>query len=191
MDSTLALITAYGYTILVPLAIVEGPIITVIAGFLASSGIFNPVIVYIIAISGDLIGDTIAYSIGRWGGRLLKGKLGKFLGATPEKLEAAKQRFASSHRKTIILSKVLHGIGITGLTAAGILKIPYFKYITTCVSISLVQSAILLSLGLFVGSAYVQIGKYMNYFAATTVLIGLTIAAFFLLKKLVFNKKYG
>lgn len=191
MESTLALITAYGYTILVPLSIVEGPIITVIAGFLASSGIFNPIIVYFIAILGDLIGDTIAYSIGRWGGKLLKGKLGKFFGATPEKLEMAKQKFASSHRKTILLSKIMHGIGITGLTAAGILKVPYFRYITTCLTISLIQSAILLSIGLFVGNAYIQIGKYFNYFAATTVLLGLAVAAFFLIKKFLFNKKYG
>ena len=42
MDHIVYLLTEYKYLILFPLAIVEGPIIAVIAGFLCSSGFLNP-----------------------------------------------------------------------------------------------------------------------------------------------------
>lgn len=179
----ISLLLTYKYIILVPLMIVEGPIVTLIAGFFVTLGIFNPFAVYGLAILGDITGDTIAYLIGRFGGiHLLKTRLGKFLGCTSEKLEEAKNKFQNNHKKTIVFSKIFHGFGITGLTAAGVLKINYLKYIITCISVSMVQSMIFLIVGILFGSAHQTLNKYMNYFAATTITIGICAIIFLIIR---------
>jgi len=57
MDYAFSLLLTYKYLILIPLAVVEGPIITVIAGFLITLGYMNIFLVYLIVIAGDLAGD--------------------------------------------------------------------------------------------------------------------------------------
>ena len=55
----MALIQAYGLWILAPFAILEGPIVTILAAYLAQRG-FLPVIgVYLVCIGGDLVGDAL------------------------------------------------------------------------------------------------------------------------------------
>ena len=56
----------YGYAALLPLAIIEGPAVTVFAAFLAAQGVFDVVVVYAIVVLGDLVGDVLHYAVGRW-----------------------------------------------------------------------------------------------------------------------------
>lgn len=55
------------YIFMLGLMIVEWPIVTFVAAFLASLGIFNIWIVWTIGWLGDIIGDLLFYSIGRYG----------------------------------------------------------------------------------------------------------------------------
>ena len=54
----------YGYWMMLPLMIIEGPIITIIASMLAKLGAFNIFIVFILSVAGDMIGDIILYYLG-------------------------------------------------------------------------------------------------------------------------------
>lgn len=174
----ITLLLTYKYFILLPLAIVEGPIITVVAGFLVSTGLLSIVPVYLIVLLGDVIGDTIAYSIGRFGGSTLIHRYGHRIGLTPEKLEQTKEYFKNNHGKALLFSKIFHGVGVAGLIAAGSLQIPYLRYIRICFFISALQSAIFLLIGVLFGGAYIQIQKYFDYFAATISVIVLLVTFF-------------
>ena len=182
MDPTVALLAQYGYLILFPLAIVEGPIVTVIAGFFVSMHVFNPVIAYLIVISGDFVGDTIFYALGRWGSNLVW-KRGHHVGLTKERLEYAREKFDANHRKTIVLTKLTQGIGPIGLIAAGNLRIPYRKYILTCLAVTSIQSAVFLTTGVLFGSAYATIEHYMNTFAAVVSALVLFVVFYLLIRK--------
>lgn len=174
MEQALSLLLAYKYYILMPLSIVEGPIITVMAGFLASTHLINPFIVYAVVVAGDLIGDAIFYSLGRWGAGSAH-KYGKFWGVTPERLAYARDYFSNHHHKAIITSKLAQGIGASGLVAAGVLKIPYLRYMRTCLLVSFAQCAAFLIVGLLFGSAYVKIGEYLDYFTSGITIVALII----------------
>jgi membrane protein DedA with SNARE-associated domain len=176
------LLLTYKYVILVPLAIIEGPITSVVAGFLSTSGIFNLFFVFPIMVAGDMIGDSIFYGLGRFGSGILH-KHGHRVGATPERLAEAKVYFSNNHHKALVMSKLIHGIGLSGLIVAGSLKVPYPRYIKTCTFIAIGQSLIFLTLGVFFGHAFTIIGKYLNYYAA-----GVSVIALFLLILIVFNK---
>jgi|SRR3989344_2758234 len=178
------LLLTYKYLILIPLSIIEGPIVTVIAGFLVTLKFFNLFLIYIIMVAGDVVGDGIAYSFGYFGKRFLH-----YFKITDEKLEKAKKYFNENHRKAIFASKVVYGLGTTGLITAGILHVPYKKYFKTCVLISAVQSLILIMIGVLFGHAYVVIEKYLNYYAAIGSVIVLIILLFVFIRN--YKKKIG
>src|ERR1035437_9192599 len=167
------LLLTYKYFILVPLAIIEGPIITVICGFLVTLGVFNPFVVYIVMVVGDIVGDGLIYYIG-YSGK----KFSHFFKISEEKLEKSKIFFEENHKKAIVTSELVHGIGFTGLIAAGASRVPYMRYFRTCALISVVQSFVMLILGIFFGHAYVLIGKYLNYYAAGVSVVALVIILF-------------
>ena len=186
---TVALILAYKYYVLFPLAIVEGPILAAAAGFFISTGYLNFIPVYIIVILGDVIGDFLMYAIGRFSRVALIDRFGKFFNVTPEKLEQAKEYFNQNHKKALFFSKIFHGIGVAGLIAAGSLRIPYWRFMKICLAISIFQSAFLIMLGILFGKAYIELGEYLNYYSSGTILIAIAVLIFFIFKRLKFKIK--
>lgn len=173
----------YKYIIFFPIAVIEGPIVSIIAGFLVSLKIFNIFLSYMIVLAGDAVGDTILYALGRWGGLPLIQRVGPYLGVTPVRMEKVKEQFNLRGRRAITFSKLFHGIGMAGLIAAGSLKIPYWKYISTCFFVTIFQAAAFLAIGIFFGSAYIKIGQYLDYFAAGTFIVVSIIILIIVLKK--------
>lgn len=185
MPEALALLEQYRYLILIPLAIVEGPIVIIIAGFLVSLGYFDPFLVYVIGLTGDQIGDACLYAFGRWGGKFLHSH-GSWIGVTPKRLAQAKDYFRERHLKAVTISKLVHGIGVAGLVAAGALHVPFKRYIRTALFISVIQDAAFLFIGMFFGHAYIRIGQYLDYYAAAgsvIVLAAIAFAIFWKIKK--------
>ena len=181
-DQVLQLLASYQYLILFPISVIEGPIVTIIAGFLTTIGIMKIAIVYLVVLLGDVFGDTIAYFAGRLGGVGLS-IFETFFRITPKKLEHAKRFFDTHHNKAIVASKVFYGVGTAGLIAAGVLKIPYKRYITTCFFTSVLQSAVLIFTGIIFGHLYIQIDRYLGYFVAGAIVIVLAMFVLYILYK--------
>jgi len=66
------LLLTYKYIILIQLSIIEGPILTVVCGFLVTLNVFDPIVVYVVMVLGDIAGDGLIYYIGYSGKRFLK-----------------------------------------------------------------------------------------------------------------------
>jgi membrane-associated protein len=184
MDHIVYLLTRYRYFILFPLAIVEGPILAVVAGFLCINGFLNLFIVYPIIVLGDIIGDSIVYTFGRWGVPAFIKTMAKGFGMKPGKINNVRAYFDSNPNKTISLSKVTPGIGVAGIYLAGNTKIPYERFIRICLVTSALQYIIYLGIGLLFGDAYKQIDHYLNFFEALTVTVTLSIILFYIIKSI-------
>lgn len=172
----------YKYVILFPLAIVEGPILAVVAGFLCTGGYLNLFIVYPIIVLGDIVGDTISYLFGRWGVPAFLKKVVKGFRFSPENVQSVRAYFGSNPRRTIALSKIALGIGIAGIYLAGNVRIPYHRFIRICLITSALQYVVYLSIGLLFGSAYKQISNYLDFFAASAIVILVAIILFYFVK---------
>ncbi|MDB5225745.1 MAG: hypothetical protein JWL87_697 [Candidatus Adlerbacteria bacterium] len=173
LDQIIGILETSGYLLLFPLAVMEGPIITVISGFLVSLGIFNVFIAYSIIVIGDILGDAFWYLLGRHGsGWKYTRPIEKFFGLTPERIESTRERFRTHRYKMMMASKFIHGVGSAGLVAAGMVRVPYLTFATTCLTVTMIQAALFLALGYFFGQAYGQIGQYLDYFAAAGLVIG-------------------
>jgi membrane protein DedA with SNARE-associated domain len=174
----------YKYTLLFPLAVVEGPILAVLAGWLCTTGLLNPLICYPLIVAGDITGDTICYMLGRWGGSVRYNGIRKLLGLRPGKIERVHAYFDRHPVRTISLSKLMLGIGVAGILMAGNAKIPYLKFLGICVLTSAGQYIVYLGIGLFFGEAYTRINQYLNYFASAAIVAAVAAILFFSIKSM-------
>jgi membrane protein DedA with SNARE-associated domain len=182
MDNIYNLLVQYRYLTLFPLAIVEGPIVAVIAGFLCTGGLLNLLIVYPIILAGDMIGDSLVYVFGRWGAPPFLKRMFKGLGVNSSKIYQVRSYFDLNPNKTISLSKITLGIGFAGLYIAGNAKVPYLRYIIICLITSALQYIVYLGIGLIFGAAYIQISHYLDFFSALIIVLVLAIILVCLIK---------
>ena len=153
---------AYQYWFLFPITAAEGPIVTLIAGFLVFLGSMNFWLAYAIIVAGDLAGDTIYYAIGRWGGRRLVKRWENKAGMGENKLEKLESHFKHHPAKTLVLGKLAHGLGGPVLAAAGLAKMPYSEFLLVNLLATVPKSLILLALGFYFGNAYSQVTRYLD-----------------------------
>ncbi len=99
------LILQYGYWIIFFISIPEGPIVGIIAGFLAGQGYLDPILVFVILFLGDIFGDIVHYAIGRWARHGFLDRWGKYLGAPPEKMQKIEQYFLNNQFKILAFAK--------------------------------------------------------------------------------------
>lgn len=171
-------IKSYGYMVLLPLSTIEGPTATVIAGFLAHQGYLQPMLVFLTVVTGDIIGDTLFYLFGRFGGRNFIEKYGHYFKIGKSEIEHVDEHFKKHLRKTLVLGKITHVFGFATLIAGGFFKIPFVEYITWNILPTLPKSFFFLTIGYFFGQAYDQIHLYIRY---GTLSAGILIVGFILL----------
>lgn len=182
-----SLLIHYGYLIFLPLAVIEGPIVTIVAGFLASLGYFNALAIYALAILGDLIGDTVYYVLGRRGNEyLLKRK--RFLWINIEQLKALTNHFDQHLGKSIILGKWTHFVGAPILIAAGMARVSFKKYILFNIIGTAPKIFVFLIIGYYFGQAYKRIDFYLEYAGAIIFFIIILIAIIYFLAR-IFKKE--
>ncbi len=163
----------YGYLILFPLIVVEGPIVSITAGFLSSINILNIFIVYPVVVMADLIGDIFYYSIGRWGGKRFLHKYGKFFRLNERIIDKLEAHFKKHTKKTIIIGKISHAFGAPILVSAGIARVRIYEIFWSNFVVTIPKYLILLSIGYYFGQAYVSFDKYLDYLSLVIVVIGI------------------
>jgi membrane protein DedA with SNARE-associated domain len=185
-DQIISWLLHFKYLALFPLAVIEGPIITIITGLFASLGYLNFFLAYIIIVAGDLTGDTLHYLAGRFGGRSFIDRWGKYIGADKEQVKKLEGQFAKRGDQLLFIGKMLHGLGGAFLVAAGIIKMPFNKFLFSNMLATLVKSMLLLIIGFYFGQAFRLIDSYLEKIA----LISVGLAIFlFLIYFFYFRKK--
>lgn len=153
----------YGYWIMVPLMIIEGPIITIISAMLAKLGAFNVFLVFILSVAGDMIGDIILYYLGYVFGNSFVRKIGKYLGIT-EKLVSRMEKYFQKHGgKTIFTVKSTTGLCWATFAAAGIVRMDFKKFVKYSFWGGIVWSGFLVIMGYFYGYMWVELKQYIKW----------------------------
>ncbi len=160
-DLIISWLLAYRYAIAYPLAIVEGPVLMMVSGFLVHLGFFYFWPIYLLTSAGDLTGDVIWYKIGEHGAQPLIQKYGRFVNLTEENVERAEEFFKTHQQKILFISKITMGFGfaLATLVAAGALKINFKKYMTINILGQFIWTGFLMGVGYFLGNVYTSIDK--------------------------------
>lgn len=183
LEQILLLLTTYKYYLLFPVAVIEGPIITVIAGFLVSLGHMDFLISYAVVVAGDLTGDTISYALGRWGGIKLIERLGHLIGINTTHLEKIKNQFQDKKARRIIWGKLAYAMEMPFLIGAGLAKVPYRIFFFYTLIPTLPKSLLFLLIGYYFGSGYDKINDYLDYTAIITIGIAVLLCIIYLVIK--------
>lgn len=160
--SLLLVIQRYGYLIIFPIAVIEGPVISIISGFLLYSGIFNFFVLYPLLVAADLAGDSLYYVIGRFGGRRLISKFGNKFGIGEERLFALEQKFDKHHWKIIAIGKT-QAIGSLILMSAGVARARFGAFLRYNLYATLPKTLLFVAIGYFFGHGVSQISGTTSF----------------------------
>ncbi len=161
----------YGYIPLLLFSIIEGPIVTVIAGFLSSTNHYSFLIAYCVVVTGDLLGDSIIYTMGR---HYSKGNIPfwlRWVGVTKDRVEIVSKNFDEHPKKIFFTGKITHGGGFAVLFGAGVVKFPFIRFLFYNFLFTIVKSGILIVIGFYFGKAYIHIQHYIDYVAVSVGII--------------------
>lgn len=164
MQAVLILLLKYKYWILFPLAAIEGPVVSILVGFLVYSGIFSFWPAFIILLFGDIVPDTIYFYIGYFSDR------SKFIQKHFLQSEFFVNNFSVIRKlwnkhpnKTMIFGKLAYGMAIPFLISAGMVKMSYKKFISYTIPITMFQYGVIMFIGYYLGSSYERGIKYIDY----------------------------
>ena len=166
------------YALIVILAATLGPITSIGGGILYRWGYFPFLPLYISLMAGDLLGDVVWYMLGNKAGRAFAAKFGKYFGITEPGIARFEELFHSHKDAILIGSKLTTGFGFATavLFTAGLVKVPFRRYITINVLGQFVWTGLLIFLGYTFANLY---STFNNIFARSTLIAFVVIIIFF------------
>lgn len=148
------LVIEYRYWILIPLSFVEGPVVAIAAGTLASLGYFNVYILALFFLVLDLGKDAFYYAIGHWGGNTkFMRRVLKRVGVHQGHLDDVHALWEKNPGKTMFLGKISYGIASSFIVLAGTVRMSLKKFFGWGALVAMSQYWTLLALGYFFGSS--------------------------------------
>ncbi len=147
------------YAVAVLITLVEGPVISIIFGVLVQQGYFSLLPVYLVLMFGDILGDVIWYIVGFYVGHPFIKKFGKYVHVTEERVAQVTKIFHEYKQSILLISKITNGFGFSLVTliTAGIVKIPFWRFLLINSVGQFFWTGILLALGYFFGNIYTTV----------------------------------
>lgn len=153
-----------------PIVVLEGPIVTIIAGFLASKNYMDFWISYFISIIANIFADTIYYYIGKYSKNKFTRKLARKIGINESKSIRIQENIKKNVGKTLIIGKLAYVVTIPIIVACGTIKVPILKFIFySTIGTSLI-SFIMILIGFYLGNALNEINSILNFISAIIIL---------------------
>lgn len=157
------IITNHGITILAPLAILEGPIVTVVAAYLASLNLLRLVDVIVCVIAGDVIGDCILYWVGRGMLDWLPLSLRMRFGVSRRRMAVLMRTFRDNGVRVLVVGKLTHAAGFAVLVGAGAARMPFGTFVLANFLATIPKSLALVAVGYLFGSAHALIAQWISW----------------------------
>ncbi len=180
-DTLLHLIENWGIVILAPLATLEGPAVSITAGYMARLGLLDPLAVFVCVVLSDLAGDVMLYQLGRHGHNFFRTAWLTRLGVTRVQLARLIVRFRRRGVRFLIIGKITHYLGFATLLAAGASRMPFWRFFTAILVATLPKSLILVGIGWIFGEAWRE--SDWSYALVALVILGLIAAMLYFRRK--------
>ena len=163
------------YAMITFLACAEGPWLSLILGVFIRLGDFSFFPVYMCLMLGDLIGDAGWYFMGRRYGNLFVARYGKYFKVTASGVERMTRLFHCYKHSVLFLSKISNGFGfaIVTLMTAGMVRIPFGRFIVINLLGQFIWTGLLLGIGYFFSHLFITVNSVlgrMSLVAAAVVL---------------------
>ena len=156
-------IQTHGYFLMFLIMIIDGPIITYVSAFVASLGIFNIYLVFILSVLGNVIGDLIYYFVGKFSRMAFRNRYKKYF--DNKKLN---DHLKNHTGKAIAIIKIIPPLPTPGLILAGAVNVPLRKFLFYSVLISIPYSLFFTMFGFYSGITF---NAWLKYFKLESIII--------------------
>jgi membrane protein DedA with SNARE-associated domain len=166
---------------------VPGETVIIAGAIYAGSGRLNVVGVGVVAFVAAVLGDNIGYAIGRFGGRRLVDRWGKYVFLTPERLDKAEDFFDRQGAKIITIARFIEGLRQANGIIAGITKMHWARFIAYNALGAALWVGTWVSIGYFAGqhinTIYGVITRYSLYVAIAAAVVIVALIARHIMRK--------
>ena len=130
-------------------AVIPGDVVLLLAGFYVERSRLDLGPVIVLAFFGALIGDTLGYAIGRFGGRRLLERFGDGRVLSRERLERVDRYFQEYGMWAVAFGRLAPVIRTVNTFAAGAAKMPFAQYLGAVAIAAAVWAVVVPVLGFF------------------------------------------
>ncbi|MBO4239509.1 MULTISPECIES: DedA family protein [Pseudonocardia] len=134
--------------------LVEGPVVSVVAGSLAGAGLLDWWVVWLVAFAADVVADTAFYVLGRGGRRPAVAPLLVRLGLTERRWDALRAKVGGRPGRLVLGAKLVDVGAIPAFLAIGLAGVSYRRFVAWVVPLTAVRSALLVGIGWVVGGRF-------------------------------------
>ncbi len=154
------------------------------SGFLISEGRFNPILVFLAAIAGNIISISFIWWLGRTKGREFLIKRGKYFGFKEENLEKAENIFKKYGYPSLIICQFIPLVRSWISFPAGSLKTDYKKFIFYNTFGASIWFIIILSISYNLGENWTDISKIIEPVESVLLVLAVFIPVVYIILKL-------
>ena len=166
---------------------VPGETVLVAAAVYAGAGRLSIVAVGIVAVAAAVIGDNIGYAIGRFGGRALVLRYGRFVLVTEERLARAEAFFGRYGGPIVVVARFVEGLRQLNGIIAGIAEMPWPRFLVFNAIGAALWVGVWTSVGYLAGDhiqvIYAIISRYSLYALIVVVLLVVALIARVLIRR--------
>lgn len=176
------LLAKYKYIILSIFAILEGPVVSLVSGFLVRLGHLKFLPVIIILLLGDIVSDSVYYflAIKSNGEEFIKKYANKYK-TISENFNLLENLWRQHGVVTMFVAKFAYGFTIPLVISAAISKVPYKKLMLYIIPPTILKYSLLVIIGYYLAHEYNTAEKYIY---SSAIYVPIVILLFFLSYKL-------
>ena len=132
------------------------------AGFLVGRGELGFLQALVASTAGSLFGALILYALGRWGGRKLILRYGRFLRVKEADLDRAEGWFDKYDEWVVLFGRMVPGVRSVVSIPAGMLRTPFLRFVLLTTAGSAAWNTLLLGAGWYLGENWQQIEGFVG-----------------------------
>lgn len=184
----LNLLSTWGYPFIFVAAIIEGPIVMLLGGALVSFAGFNPLLMLLVLVLADLVGDAGYYYAGYWGHSWVGRRVARMVGVTDKRHDQITEAFHRHGGKILLFTKT-QPIGGVALYMAGAVRMNFLGYMWYNFLGTVPKAALFEAAGYYFGKSYMHFNEYLSYGGIGTFAAGVVLVAIYFAFKWYVNKR--
>lgn len=158
------LLLQFWYLGLYPLVVIEGPLVTTLAGFLIFSGYFHFFPTFLAVFLWDVTSDIIYYHVGFFAHK--SKHVQKYIAKKKflfNNLALLEDLWGKHPVKTMFFGKQAYLLCGPIVISSGVIRVGLGRFIAYSTPVSAFQALLLISVGYYLGNGYELAGQYMKY----------------------------
>jgi membrane protein DedA with SNARE-associated domain len=142
---------------------IPGDGLMLMGGVRAAEGHVSLLTVLLVEEVATVIGALLLFSVSRRLGRPVVVKFGRYVGLTDDRLTRAEARFRDHDRRTIFIGRLIPGLRVPTVVAAGVLEVPLHRFLPAMAAGAMLNLTTFTVLGAVVGRPVLRLFEHLAF----------------------------